>query len=63
MDGNMTVSLDLPGKRLRMISLWFNPQWSERVAIFRRNQSISVVGQIKTIGGLDITLINCELTE
>ena len=57
----MVVTISIEG--IRGISLWFNARWSDRIGLLRIGQNISAIGQISEIGGIDIDLQNCELTE
>jgi hypothetical protein len=41
----------------------FNKPWIERLAIARRGDKLTVVGQIGSIDGLAVVLENCELVD
>jgi hypothetical protein len=43
--------------------MFFEPKWSPRLSLLRRGQTISAIGKIYTITGMDIVLRNCELTD
>lgn len=53
----VTVSFGLA----KSVSLRFDRQWSDRVAMLRVKQTISAIGKVKEISVLDIDLVECEL--
>jgi hypothetical protein len=61
--GHNTIIVSVTMDYMKEISLRFNAQWYDRVAILRIGQNIAAIGQIKEIYQTEIDLENCELTE
>lgn len=43
--------------------MFFNKPWIDRVAILKRGDKLTVIGQINTIDTLSVHLENCELVD
>lgn len=46
-----------------VVYMRFDPPWHDRLAILRRDDQLTVIGQISTIAPLVLNLVHCELVD